>query len=273
MLRELPSLSLNLTNDTPMNHPPSESDTWWLRAWPGGWAKSDLSWVPFLIWGNQSWHYPHPKADFQHMPVSNEAAVLWAKALVGVIDFCISLDSLKYHSMRGKRGWPFSSPQTVNSLTNPYSRLIMVSNVNINVFLIWYHLHLHPRVPSWVWSTVESHLLTFPLHRARSHPPRNLWHTSPIPSIHHPHSSSSPAHPLKSSPHSSYISTLIQIRNLAWPTMRMIGIWCICPNLVRLSFNFMPSLYYLCSFDNSAIFPVVQYAQYHTRSMYIFTCT
>src|SRR5258708_36722142 len=50
MLRELPSLSLNLYNDTPVNHPPSELDTWWLRAWPGGWAKSDLSWVPFLIW-------------------------------------------------------------------------------------------------------------------------------------------------------------------------------------------------------------------------------
>src|SRR5260221_9704837 len=49
MLRELPSLSLNLYNDTPMNHPPSELDTWWLRAWPGGWAKSDLSQVPFLI--------------------------------------------------------------------------------------------------------------------------------------------------------------------------------------------------------------------------------
>ena len=87
------------------------------------------------LWCNKcSCHcYPHLKADFQHMPVSNEAAVLWAKALVGVIDFCISLDSLKYRSMRGKGGWPFSSPQTVNSLTNPYSRLIMVSNINFIV--------------------------------------------------------------------------------------------------------------------------------------------
>src|SRR5260221_14410545 len=53
MLRELPSLSLNLYYDTPVNRPPSESDTQWLRACPGGWAKSDLSWVPFLIQGNR----------------------------------------------------------------------------------------------------------------------------------------------------------------------------------------------------------------------------
>jgi len=40
-----------------VNHPPSELDTRWLRAWPGGWAKSDLSQVPFLIWGNRSWQF------------------------------------------------------------------------------------------------------------------------------------------------------------------------------------------------------------------------
>src|SRR5260221_10595054 len=48
MLRELPSLSLNLIINTPVNLPVSESDTWWLRAQPSSWAKSG-SFGPLLV--------------------------------------------------------------------------------------------------------------------------------------------------------------------------------------------------------------------------------
>src|SRR5258708_2004882 len=73
MLRELPSLSLNLYYDTPVNHPPSELDTRWLRAWPGGWAKSDLSQVPFLIRcrrENGSLYDPPMETSFGHWNTS-----------------------------------------------------------------------------------------------------------------------------------------------------------------------------------------------------------
>src|SRR5260221_549114 len=53
MLRELPSLSLNLIINTPVNLSVSESDTWWLRAQPSSWAKSGSFGPPPCIQGNR----------------------------------------------------------------------------------------------------------------------------------------------------------------------------------------------------------------------------